>query len=88
MLDLGPFLDALARLPDGHSEGSHAGAPWRATVNRSPDGRRVWLLAEALGGPGLVGFNLYTTATGPQLKPCEMPAQTVIDFVLGYLPDH
>jgi hypothetical protein len=50
--------------------------------------RRASLFAEALGGGGLVSFNLYTTAAGPQLKPCEMPAQTVIDFVLGYRPDH
>ena len=34
-----------------------------------------------------MSFNLYRLADGPVLRPCEMPAETVIAFVLAYRPD-
>ena len=56
-------------------------------MNRSDDGRRLWLWAEALGGPERVSANLYLLSDGRALlKPCEMPAETVRAFLLGYAP--
>ena len=87
-MDLQPFLDALARLPRGYSQGLYAGARWGATLTEAAGGRRYKLFGEALGGNDHVSFNLYLTGDGtPRLKPCEMPAAKVIDFVLGYTPD-
>lgn len=82
------FLVRLAALPEGAGRGRHGGRTWGVTVNRSADGRRVWLYGEEQGGTDKVSFNLYLTSTGqPILKPCEMPDEKVIDFVLAYEPE-
>lgn len=80
------FLAALDRIPIGYSEGAYRGAGWGTTLSTSTDARRRWLWAEALDGSGTVSFNLYMLAAGPALRPCEMPAEAVIAFVLGYAP--
>ena len=82
--DLSVFLTALAGLPSGYSQGDYLGQRWSATIERSADGRRIKLYGEALGGTDHVSFNLYTVAGQPRLKPCEMPAAKVVDFVLGF----
>lgn len=81
------FLAALDRLPIGYSTGSYRGARWGVTISASVDGRRRWLWGEALNGTGTVSFNLYMLASGPALRPCEMPAEEVIAFGVGYVPD-
>jgi len=81
------FLAALDRLPIGYSEGRYAGHRWGVTLDMAADRRRCWLWGEQLGGTGRVSFNLYRLAGGPLLRPCEMPAETVIAFVLAYRPD-
>lgn len=81
------FAPALARLPDGAMEGVFQGRRWGATIQRSQDGRRIWLFAEERGGTDVVSFNLYTLAgERPLLKPCEMSSAKVIDFVIGFRP--
>jgi hypothetical protein len=78
----------LAALPTGYSEGDHAGARWGLTIKRSDDGRRCWLWGEALAGGAHVSGNLYVLADGRSLlKPCEMPAETVLAFLRGFRPD-
>lgn len=82
------FTRALARIPEGYSEGDFGAGRWGATVKRSPDGKRVWLYAEDLAGSDIVSFNLYLLeASGSTLKPCEMSSEKVIAFVLGYRAD-
>jgi len=82
------FLARLWRLPHGYSEGWFRGRRFRVMLNVSADRRRWKLFAEELGGPDRVSFNLYVLSVGaPVLKPCEMPARSVIDFVAGYAPD-
>jgi len=57
------------------------------TTKRSPDGRRIWLYGEELGGTEIVSFNLYRLSTDQMvLKPCEMSSAKVIDFVIGFEP--
>ncbi len=83
-----PFLAALERIPRGYSQGHYAGHRWGTTLTEAAGGRRIKLFAEELGGTDCVSFNLYLTGDGkPQLKPCEMPAAKVVDFVLGYEPE-
>ncbi len=85
--ELSEFEDALAKLPDGYSEGRFQGRPWGATVKRSADWKRIWLYGEELGGTDIVSFNLYVlSGTGLTLKPCEMSSSKVMDFVLGFMP--
>lgn len=40
-------------------------------------------MAEELGGDDYISLNLYLPRSGALLRPCEMPEQKVIDFVLG-----
>jgi len=78
------FLDRLAALPLGYSEGLFAGRRYGITLSASADGRRRWLFGEELGGADRISCNLYRPAgRAPLLRPCEMPAEKVIDFVLG-----
>ena len=81
------FMAALEALPMGYSQGWCDGRRWGVTIEASADARRCWLYGEALDGADHVSFNLYRLATGPALRPCEMPAATVVAFVLGYRPD-
>ena len=83
----GAFLDALDALPDGYAEGDAGGRRYGTTVTRSPDGRRQWLYAEELGGEDRISFNLYLLESAPALRPCEMPAEKVIAFVLAFRLD-
>lgn len=85
--DLEPFSRALDAFPEGYGEGLFEGRRWSATLNRSGDGRRRWLWGEELGGPGRVSANVYRLDAALRLLPCEMPAETVIRFVLGFRPD-
>lgn len=81
------FLHRLSRLPTGYSQGDYGGERWGVTVERSADGRRVKLYGEALGHADHVSFNLYHAGGAPRLKPCEMPAAKVVDFVMEYRPE-
>lgn len=83
----GAFLDALAALPNGYAEGDAGGRRYGTTVTRSPDGRRQWLYAQELGGEDRISFNLYLLESGPALRPCEMPGDKVIAFVLAFRLD-
>lgn len=82
------FLARLAALPTGYSAGTCRDRRYGLTVGASADGRRRWLFAEELGGSDRISGNLYRLANGRALlKPCEMPAGKVVDFVLGFRPD-
>ncbi|MBB4659500.1 hypothetical protein [Parvularcula dongshanensis] len=83
----GAFLERFARLPRGYTEGLYAGRRYGVIVTTSAGGRQHWLYAEELGGSDRISFNLYDLRSGPKLKPCEMPAEKVVRFVLDYAPD-
>jgi hypothetical protein len=54
-------------------------------VRKSRDGKRTSLFARALAGGDVVSFNLYRLRSGEDsLRPCEMPAEKVGAFDLGY----
>lgn len=78
------FLENLRRLPEGYSCGLYRGRRYGTTLEVS--GKRTKLFAEELGGSDTISFNYYALESGPVLKPCEMPAQKVIDFVIDYRP--
>ena len=82
------FEAAFAKLAEGYSEGAYEGRRFGVTVRRSEDGRRNSLFARELAGTDIVSFNLYRFTSGKtSLKPCEMSAKKVVDFVLGFQPD-
>ena len=82
------FDAAFKELPEGYSEGIYDGRRFGVTVRRSKDGRRNSLFARELAGSDLISFNLYRVSSGKaSLKPCEMSAEKVVAFVLGFRSD-
>jgi len=82
------FLTAFDALPRGAYGGTYDGRRYRILKSVLVTGRSQKLEAEELGGKDYVSFNLYRLAGGEVLlKPCEMPAEKVIAFVMGVLPD-
>ena len=82
------FESALAAIPSGYGEGVYEGLRYGVTVRKSRDGKRTSLFARALAGGDVVSFNLYRLRSGEDsLRPCEMPAEKGVAFVLGYVPD-
>jgi hypothetical protein len=77
---------ALAAIPSGYGECVYEGLRYGATVRKPRDGKRTSLFARALAGGDVVSFNLYRLRSGEDsLPPCEMPAEKVVAFVLGYI---
>ncbi|MEM8632572.1 MAG: hypothetical protein AAGF74_15160, partial [Pseudomonadota bacterium] len=75
-------------LPIGGYGATAYGLRWRITKSVVAGGRSQKLEAEELGGPDYISFNLYRLATGQSLlKPCEMPAEKVIGFVMEVVAD-
>ena len=77
------FLEKLALFPSGYGVAMFRGAKWGVTVQRLGQGRQIKLYGDELGGADHVSFNLYLPSSGSVLlKPCEMPDEKVIRFVL------
>jgi hypothetical protein len=76
----------VERVPDGWSSVTYAGRPYGLTRTSRAGGRSVSVYAEELGGTDVVSTNVYRTSTGDLLKPCEMPAAKVLDFLTGWSP--
>ena len=78
------FLAAFDALPKGGYGATYQGKRCRVIKSVLVSGRSQKLEAEELGGPDYISFNLYRLASGEALlKPCEMPAEKVIEFVLN-----
>jgi len=82
------FLAAFDALPHGAYGGTFDGRRYRIVKSALVTGRSQKLEAEELGDNDYISFNLYRLAGGEVLlKPCEMPAEKVIAFVLGLVSD-
>lgn len=78
----------LEDLPTGYSTGHFNARRYGITVERLAAGRQIKLYAEELGGPDHISFNLYLPTSGRVLlKPCEMPEEKVVAFVMGLVSD-
>ncbi len=86
--DTRALIRRLDQWAPGHREGTFEGRRFGVTLHRSDDRRRVWLYGEERGGGDVVSANLYALSDGAVLlKPCEMPAEIVARFILGFVPD-
>ena len=79
-------LAAWDALPLGSFDASFQGRRYGVTRTERAGGRQAWLWAEELGGTDRISANLYRLRSGARLKPCEMPAEKVMAFVLGAQP--
>lgn len=86
-VNLTAMISALNQLKLGYQCGIYRGQRWRVTLSGDAGERVRKLYGECLRGGDHVSFNLYALADGWHLKPCEMPAQKVVDFVLGFVPE-
>ena len=78
------FLEKFDAMPVGGYGASFEGRRYRVTKSQFACARSQKLEAEELGGTDYISFNLYRLASGDTLlKPCEMPAEKVVGFVLG-----
>lgn len=82
------FIAAFDQMPNGAYGGTYDGRRYRVAKTQMSNGRSQKLEAEELGGPDYISFNLYRLAIGQALlKPCEMPEDKVVAFVLGVIVD-
>ncbi len=90
-MSLHPVTDLFARLPEGWSVVRYRGRRWGVSHTRHVGGRVEKLYAEELGGAGIISANLYLPGgmepeVGERLRPCEMPAADILDFLRGWKP--
>lgn len=80
--ELQAFLAAFDALPPGAFTGFANGRKYQVIRQDLAAGKAQKLVAHELGGSDYISLNIYRLASGARLKPCEMPAETVIRFVL------
>ncbi|UWQ50455.1 hypothetical protein K3722_03110 [Leisingera caerulea] len=80
--ELQAFLAAFDALPAGAFTGLANGRKYAVIRQDLAAGKAQKLVAHELGGSDYISLNLYRLASGARLKPCEMPAEAVIRFVL------
>ncbi|AWV98793.1 peptide methionine sulfoxide reductase [Arcticibacterium luteifluviistationis] len=71
----------LNHMEEGYSVGMYLGRKYGITKTLFNNGQSVKLYAEELGGTDFVSLNYYSTSKKEILRPCEMPADKVIDFL-------
>ena len=81
--DLGSLVD---RLPEGWTPALFRGRRYAITKASHAEGRSLSISAVELGGSDLVSANVYRTAGGEVLRPCEMPAAKVLEFLREWTP--
>ena len=82
------FLTAFFALPQGTFTGLAGGRRYVASRSVLAGGQSHKLVAHELSGPDYVSLNLYVTRSGKALlRPCEMPVEKVVDFVLSLRPN-
>lgn len=80
------FLAAFDALPSETFEGLYEGKRYSVLRQDFSGGKSQKLVAQELGGADYISMNLYRLGSGALLKPCEMPEDKVVAFVLGVVP--
>lgn len=78
------IVTVIQSLPIGTCKGRAHGTSYVLTRSTFSKGRAIKVVAEELGGRDYISLNLYDLANGPQLYPCEMPAEKVIAFLRSF----
>lgn len=80
------FFAALIEIPEGASVRFWRGQSYQTTKQTSLGGKLIKLYAAGLASKDHISFNFHRLKAGDKLSPCEMPAETVIDFVVMSTP--
>jgi peptide-methionine (S)-S-oxide reductase len=65
-------------IPEGWTRLHLAGEPWAITRTTRAEGKVITIDAERLGSAEYLGANVWLTSHGALLKPCEVPAESVL----------
>ena len=76
--------DQIDRVPPGWTAVEYRHRRYGMIRSDHADGRSLSIVAEELGGSDVISTNVYRTARGDQLRPCEMPVETVLAFLAGW----
>lgn len=77
------LLKYLLEFPIGYSMVRYDLKRYGVTRTDFNSGKSIKLYAEELGGNDFISLNYYVTATSELLKPCEMPQEKVVDFLMN-----
>ncbi len=75
------LLKQIQAIPEGYCVMWYRNKKYGVTRGSFNAGKSIKLYAEELGGKDFISLNYYITAKSELLKPCEMPEQTVVDFL-------
>ena len=75
------WIERLRNFPEGASECRYREKKYLMRKETRLDGRLIKLYSEELGGRDFVSLNCYIVKGKTLLKPCEMPAEKVMDFI-------
>jgi hypothetical protein len=76
------FYKKIVRLDDGAYNVSFQKKRYLLSKKTHFEGKLIKLYAEELGGNDFISLNYYPEIKEGLLKPCEMPVQKVVDFIL------
>ena len=76
------FHNRLLNLNDGSYDVFYQDKRYLLSKQTQLKGKLIKLYAEELGNNDFISLNYYTDIGDGLLKPCEMPQEKVIDFVL------
>lgn len=76
------ILDRILKLQEGYSVGLYKGEKYSIVKKTLNEGKSFKVFAEQLGGNDFISLNYYITSAKEWLKPCEMPEEKVIDFLM------
>lgn len=78
----------LRAIPEGWTRAEVDGHAWGVTRVTRAGGKVISINAERFGDTEQLGANVWITSEGPILRPCEVPAETVLQFLraaaMGY----
>ncbi|MBT8300838.1 MAG: peptide methionine sulfoxide reductase [Maribacter sp.] len=78
------LLPYIQSIPEGYSTVIYQQKKYGVTRTNFNNGKSIKIFAQELGGADFISFNYYSTDTSESLRPCEMPSEKVIDFLLKY----
>lgn len=77
------FDRRIKKLSDGSYSVFYKGRRYLLSKETHLEGKLIKLYAKELGGRDFISLNYYPRPQNPLLKPCEMPKQKVIDFIIN-----
>lgn len=78
------FHDRLSQIKNGSYDVSFENRRYLLRKETQLQGKLIKLYAEELGGNDFISLNYYPHIKGGLLKPCEMPEEKVITFILEH----